>query len=97
MLKASLIAASLLLMATGGVCAQQDVGVQHRHHHHYYKHYHRPHPYARAYNEGRYSGWDSPEAYGGVNRFCGPGQIPEPFPSGNGVRCELPGGGYSYF
>ncbi len=96
MLKTSLIAASLLLMATGGAYAQQDAAIQH-HHYQHYKHYHRPHPYARAYNEGRYSGWDSPEAYGGVNRFCGPGQIPEPFPSGNGVRCELPGGGYSYF
>ena len=95
MLKTSLIAASLLLMATGGAYAQQDAGVQH--HYRHYKHYNRSHPYAPAYNEGRTSGWDSPEAFGGVNRFCGPGQIPESFPSGNGVRCELPGGGYSYF
>lgn len=46
---------------------------------------------------GRSSGWDSPEAFGGVNRFCGPGEIPQSFPDGNGVRCELPSGGYRYY
>jgi len=45
---------------------------------------------------GRFSGPDSPEAFGGVNQFCGPGEIPEPFPSGNGVRCALQNGGYRY-
>jgi hypothetical protein len=40
--------------------------------------------------------YNSPEAFTGVNRFCGPGQIPQSFPNGNGVRCELPSGGYTY-
>ena len=80
MLKTSLIAASLLLMATGGAFAQQDMRAQYPDNHY-----------------GRYSGWGSPEAFGGVNRFCGPGQIPQSFPNGNGVRCELPNGGYNYY
>jgi hypothetical protein len=79
MLKTSLIAASLLLMAAGGAFAQQDMRAQYSDHHY-----------------DRTSGWDSPEAFTGVNRFCGPGQIPQSFPTGNGVRCELPNGGYTY-
>jgi hypothetical protein len=80
MLKTSLIAASLLMMATGGALAQQDMRAQYPDNHY-----------------GRYSGWDSPEAFSGINRFCGPGEIPQSFPDGNGVRCELPGGGYRYY
>ena len=42
------------------------------------------------------SGPSSPEAFTGVNQYCGPGQIPEVFPFGTGVRCALPTGGYTY-
>ena len=48
-------------------------------------------PYGYQYRQS------GPEAFGGVNRYCGPGQIPEPFPDGNGVRCALPSGGYTYY
>ena len=80
MLKVSVIAASLALMATSGAFAQQDMRAQYPDEH-----------------SGRYSGWDSPEAFTGVNRYCGPGEIPQVFPSGTGVRCELPNGGYRYY
>ena len=44
------------------------------------------------------NGWyNSPQAFVGVNRYCGPGEIPEPFPDASGVRCELPSGGYHYY
>ena len=47
---------------------------------------------------GYSSGWNTPEAFTGVNRYCNPGEIPQPFPFGTGVRCELPNGqGYRYF
>jgi hypothetical protein len=39
---------------------------------------------------------NSPEAFTGVNQYCGPGEIPEVFPFGTGVRCALPSGGYRY-
>jgi len=79
MLKISLIATSLLLMA-GGSAFAHDIRAQY------------------PDNQwGHHSGYDSPEAFSGVNRFCGPGQIPQPFPNGNGVRCELPNGGYNYY
>jgi hypothetical protein len=80
MLRISLIAASLLMMASGVAFAQQDWRAQSPDNH-----------------NGRYSGWDSPEAFSGVNRYCGPGEIPQVFPTGTGVRCELPSGGYRYY
>lgn len=43
-----------------------------------------------------FSGPNSPEAFTGVNQYCGPGEIPEVFPFGTGVRCALPTGGYRY-
>ena len=87
MLKTSLFAAAVLMMATGGALASQDW----RHPHHGRAHHH--YQADNAFNQWQ----NSPQAYGGVNRFCGPGQIPESFPSGNGVRCAFPGGGYSYY
>jgi hypothetical protein len=35
---------------------------------------------------------DPNDVYGGYNRYCPPGQIPQSFPNGNGVRCVLPDG-----
>ena len=51
--------------------------------------------YGNSY--GYASGPESPEAFGGINQYCGPGQVPHVWPFGDGVRCELPNGGYSYF
>lgn len=79
MLKASLIAATLLALGAGGAFAQDQMRS----------------PYPD--NSSNYaSGRSSPEAFTGVNQYCGPGQIPEVFPFGTGVRCALPSGGYTY-
>ena len=45
---------------------------------------------------GYQSGPDSFNAFTGTNQYCGPGEIPEVFPFGTGVRCALPTGGYHY-
>jgi hypothetical protein len=73
--------AASLLFIVGGAAAQ-DMRAQYPH---------------DRYDHYPYSGPDSPEAFTGVNRYCGPGEIPQPFPDGTGVRCELPSGGYRYY
>ena len=84
MLKASLIAAALVIGVAGGAAAAASDAYAPYHHRHYHKTYH--------------SGWyNSPQAFVGVNRYCGPGEIPQSFPDASGVRCELPGGGYHYY
>ena len=79
MLKTSLIAASMLMLASGGAFAQQGENA----------------PYSN--NQYAYgNGPDSFNAFTGTNQYCAPGEIPDVFPFGTGVRCELPTGGYHY-